>query len=134
MTLELAITNQLKLNIALAALITENGKFKCFPGGKVPDWVTDKYISFFRVSGGEFHNIPAKYPRYQFSCFAKDYATARKMAEAIKDTFKRFKGTLGGADGVPILQGVFEGDQDLYENDTGFFHIPVDIKFLYREA
>jgi hypothetical protein len=90
-------------------------------------------LTYIRISGPEHHDIDVSYPRFQISCWAKSYAEAKGLADEVKAAFQRFKGVMGGAQGVEVIQGVFMNDLDLYDNETQVYHIPVDIKLIHRK-
>lgn len=88
-------------------------------------------ISYLRISGPEHHNIDVAFPRFQISAWAATYNEAKTLGNEIKAAFQRFKGTMGGAQGVDVIQGVLLNDNDIYESDTRVYHNPVDIKLIH---
>jgi hypothetical protein len=90
-------------------------------------------LTYMRISGLEHHDIEVAYPWFQISCWAKSYSEAKGLANEIKMAFQRFKGKMGGAQGVDVVQGVYLNDRDLYDNETQVYHIPVNIRIIYKE-
>ena len=98
---------------------------------RLPDDVTLPAISFFRVSNSSDPLINKFSPRFQFDVWSKSISEAREIAELIRKTFNRFKGELGGV--TTIKQGVYDNMYELYEKDTGIYHVSVDVFFHYLE-
>lgn len=105
-------------------------KNQVWAGGAAPENAKPPYIVFHRISGGWFQDLPFMNPRYQFSCFAKEYAEAREVAERVAEIFRGFTGIMGNT--FPVAKTVIEGEQDIYESETKLYHIPVDVVFLYQ--
>lgn len=98
--------------------------------GVLPAKPTLPAVSYFEVSGLRYHDIDVAFPRFQFSCFSPRYLEAKNVAKEIRHALQRFKGQIGDTN---VIQGVFENQFELYENDTKLFNIAVDIKIIYRE-
>ncbi len=92
-------------------------------------------VTFFKVSyvgervlGGS--NPKTVRSRFQFSCWAKTYASAKSVAVQIKSALQDYSGTVGGTGGVKILDANPVDERDIYEQDTGVYHVPVDVTIL----
>lgn len=88
-------------------------------------------ITYYRVSGPEHHDKDVAYPRIQLTAWAETYEEAKTVAAEVKAALQRFKGTMG-VPGVVVIQGVFQNDMDLYDNETGVYYVATDIKFIHR--
>lgn len=126
MSFEGDLKNFAAADVALNALIGTR-----FYPGALPENPTYPAVTYFKIDGNRHHNIDVAFPRYQFSCWSPVYLTAQVTATAVRKAFQRYKGIMGS---TQIIQGVYERQGDLYEPDTKLFHIPVDIKFIIREA
>lgn len=100
---------------------------------RLPDNATYPAISFFRVSNPCDHLINRFTPRFQFDAWSLDPEEATEIAGMIRKAFQRFKGTMGGAGGTPIKQGVYDNMLEMYEPDTKLYHVLVDVFFIYLE-
>lgn len=98
----------------------------------LPQNPTYPALTYTKISGDEHHDIPVGYPRYQFSCWANKYSEAKSVAKEVKRIFQRRNEPIGGSSGLPIIQGVYEGDTDLWDFNTKKYHCPVDFMFIYR--
>jgi hypothetical protein len=111
MTIEEAIYSYLSNETGITSLVGS----RIYPV-KLPQNTDYPAITYFRVSGPEHHEKDMAYPRFQFSCWAAEYGTAKGLAAEVKAAFQRFKGTMG-TPGVAVIQGVFLNDLDVYDND-----------------
>ena len=98
-----------------------------------PESVEETCISFSRVSNPKDSKINRYSPRFQFDVWSTSGEEASELAELVDKAFDRFKGVMGGEAGKPIKQGSYENMTELYEEDTGIYHIPVDVFFYYLE-
>lgn len=89
------------------------------------------YVCYYEVSGVAHHDIPVGYPRYQFSVFSKRYLEAKNIAAEIRSILQRYKGQMGG---YRIIQAVWSGSRELYEQDTKLHHVATDFQIIYREV
>lgn len=64
--------------------------------------------------------------RFQISCWAATYAEAIELAERVKAAFGNWHRAYGGT-------AIVQTQADLYEPDTGVYHVPVDVILWYRE-
>jgi hypothetical protein len=91
-------------------------------------------LTYIQVSNPVHHDVDIAYPRMQLSSWAEDYADAKDLFYAVKETMQRYKGVMGGDSGVKVSQVVFLNSFDLYSQGTGIWHIPADYKIIYREV
>lgn len=114
---------------ALYSLV--NGR--CYPI-KLPERATFPALTYFQVSGSE-NNTHDGYDntsinRWQISCWAKTYKEAKELASAVKQQLRAFSGSL-----IYVVRKSTVGNEtDLYEPDTGVYHIPVEFIFLIKEV
>ena len=99
----------------------------------LPQDVDFPALTYFEVSNPVFHDVDIAYPRFQLSSWTKTYLEAKTLRNAIKEVMQRFKGVMGGGSGVKVAQVVFENSFDMYDSETGIYHIPSDYKIIYRE-
>ncbi len=88
-------------------------------------------LTYTTISGDEHHRFDVGFPRYQFSCWANKYSEAKAIANEVKRMFQRRNEPIGGTSGCRIIQGVFEGEVDLWDFNISKYHIPVDFKIIY---
>ncbi len=106
---------------------------RCYPI-KLPERVEFPAITYFEVSGRE-NNTHDGYDmtsvnRWQISCWAKTYKEAKELARAVKQQLRTFSGSLI----YVVKKSILENEMDLYEQDTGIYHIPVEFIFLIKEV
>ena len=95
-----------------------------------PQGVTKPYLVYSKVSPGRDYTHDGhsglSRPRMQVSCYGTTYGSAKAVAvEVIAAMDAWFS---GGVTFAPIA-----GEQDLYEPDTGLYHVPVDFFIHYAE-
>jgi len=127
MTLTTAILKTLKAISELTVIVGAK-----IYSGIAPEGTTASYVCIYEVESQRHHDLDVGYPVYQFSCFSTSYEQSKLMAQLIRYAFQRYKGTLGGAGGVSVIQGVYENETYVYEPDTKLHHVAVNIKFLHR--
>lgn len=88
----------------------------------LPQTPTLPAIVYLRVSGPRVQSHDGdsalQHPRFQFSCWAETYAGALAVAEEVRLALQGL--TTAGV-------GIFENMLDLYDAETGWFQVPVDI-------
>ncbi len=97
----------------------------------LPQNPTYPALTYTMIAGDEHHDIPVAFPRFQFSCWANTYAEAKSVAKEVKQMFQRRNEPIGGSSGCRIIQGVFEGEVDLWDFNIKKFHIPIDMTIIY---
>lgn len=66
---------------------------------------------------------------YQVSCFAKDYSQAVDLADAVRKALEKQSGTFNGVDVEDI---VVEGSNEVFDEDQGVHHIPIDFGLFIK--
>jgi len=132
MNLEEALFAYLKDYAGLKALVST----RIYPL-ILPQPPTLPAVTYFKVSMVNKRTLASpsnvlKQVRIQFSCWANTYSEAKDVAEQVKLALQDFRGEMGGAGGVQVLDGNVINEQDLYETDTGIYHVPVDVLILHE--
>jgi len=96
-----------------------------------PENIKKTCISYFRVDNPKNSLINKYSPRFQFDVWSPNGPEAIEVAELIEKAFDRYKGLMAGT--KPIKQGVYDNTQEFYEEDTGLYHVSVDVFFYYLE-
>jgi hypothetical protein len=96
---------------------------------KLPQSPTLPAVTYFKVSNPRHHDIDVAMPRYQFDIWAESYITARGVADNIRKALQRESGTWTG---IRVIQAVYLGETDMYEDDTELYHVAQDYKIIYR--
>lgn len=130
MKIEEALYTYLKSHTGLSALVGS----RIYPL-KLPQNPTLPAVVYVKVSyAGEramgTGNPRASRARFQFSCFAQSYASAKDVAEQVKLALQDYSGLMGG--GVTVLDTNVVGEVDVFEPDTGLYHVPVDVLLIHR--
>lgn len=68
--------------------------------------------------------------RYQFSCIAMDYLTAKKLSQAVRQALGRLSGTIGS---TAILDCSLISERDLYNSVSLEFRTDLDFQIWHRE-
>jgi len=132
MYVEHALLKHLLAQSALAALVGEKIYYV-----NAPQEVASPYVVFFKVSAvretsltGTSHLVNS---RFQFSIFSETYYQAKQIAEQIQLALQdKNNEVIGGTGGVRVsIQ--YDNEQDLYDPETGFYHIPVEYLIYYNE-
>jgi hypothetical protein len=94
-------------------------------------------ITYQFISNPQHHAIPVGFPRIQTTCWAESHQAARELAAAVTDACQRFKGLMGGAGGITVINVKFEDDRDLTEQPAPvdgrrLYQVPVDFKVIHR--
>ena len=124
MTIEQAIKNFLLTKIGITDLVGNRIYYSTLPQSP-----TYPAISFFRVSNIRQHDLDVGSIYYQFDVWTLTYIQGVELANEIRLALQREKGTMSG---VPIIQGVYQNEDDGYEPDTKLYHIACDYKIIYR--
>lgn len=133
MKIEEALFSHLKSHAGLSALVGTRIYPQIMPQG-----VTMPAVTYQKISGPReySHGGPSElaHPRFQLSCWAKNYSTAKDIAEQVRLALQAYRGTMGGAGGVTVYGAFLENEIDLYESDTRLYHIPVDFSIWHKEV
>ena len=122
-------SNDLRAYLLAQGSLTELIGNRLYPS-VAPEKTPTPYVTYFEVSSYGSHDLPIAFPRYQFSVFDTRYLTAKNVAAELRSILQRYKGRMGN---TRVIQGVWEGGRELYEQDTGLHHIPTDFRMIYRE-
>jgi len=97
-----------------------------YGGGRAAS-VTPPYIVFFVVSENRLYahdgEVGLSRPRVQVSCFADTYTGAVDLAGEVIAELESW---------AEVSHAMQDNEQDLYEEDTGLYHIPLDFFIGYR--
>ena len=91
-------------------------------------------LVFFVVSDVplECHDGPSRlsFAHVQFSCFAKRYADARALRDALKALLESFTGPLAPG-GTQIGNARWMSDHDSFESSTRVYHVICELELQY---
>jgi len=101
---------------------------------KLPQNPTYPAVTYFKVSNARHHDLDVAMPRYQFDVWMdatiqNSYLTARRVADNIRKALQRESGNWSG---ISVIQAVYLGETDLYEENTELYHVAQDYKVIYR--
>lgn len=123
MSIETDLYTQLSTHAGLTALVST----KIYPV-LAPQKVDLPYCVYLKVSNVRqyshqgFSNLERV--RLQISCFAKTYSTAKDVAAQVIAAMEAWSAS--------SVQAVIpDGEEDLYEEDTETYHIPLDFIVWY---
>ena len=68
--------------------------------------------------------------RYQFSCMAMDYKTAKQLSQAVRQALNRISGAIGG---TVTLDSSLISERDLYNSVALEFRTDLDFEIWHRE-
>lgn len=92
------------------------------------------YIVFFKVSGAREHSHDGAshlaHPRFQFSVFADTYLEAKEITQAIQSVLQAYTGE---SEGIQIQSCLYINEVDMYESQTGLFHVASDYEIYHSE-
>ncbi len=131
MLLEAAIYSQLSTYAGLAALTGTRIYPLLLPQDPTLPAVTYQTIS--RV----MEEVRGAGPRYaetrvQIDCWAASYSSAKAVAEQVRAALQDYTGTMGGAGGVPVLDGDMTSETDVYEPDALLHRVMVEALITHR--
>lgn len=133
MYIETALKQHLLSKTALTALVGQRVYFQ----GEVPQTENDCYIVFFKVSTVREHDYSGSAQlarsRFQFSIFSDSYYEAKQIAEQVQVALQGVTGNIGNSPYVHIGSCIYDNEQDLYETDTGLYHIACDYLIAYTD-
>src|SRR4030042_6919237 len=116
MTIEQAIKNFLLTKTGITDLTTVNRiNYGVLPQGSAYPWLT-----FFRISKNNEHDIDKADIYFQFDSWALTYIGAIELADEVRKALQREKGIFSG---ISIIQGVYQNEDYNYEPDTKLHHI-----------
>ena len=98
---------------------------RVYGGGRAPQGTDTPYIVFFMVSNNRRYSLEGHAnltrTRIQVSCYGSSYQEASDLAEEVTEL-------LEGWEGKYVVQ---DNKQDLYEEEAGVYHVPVDFFIGY---
>lgn len=69
--------------------------------------------------------------RFQFSCMAMDYKTAKQLSQAVRQALNRISGAIGS--GTVILDSSLINERDMYNPTSLEFRTDLDFEIWHRE-
>ena len=99
---------------------------------KAPQGVIPPYLTYAKVSNSRKYILSGysgdSEARMQINCIGKTYSEAKLLAQQLIKTLETWPN-------ANSIQSVFnENEIDMYDEDTGFYQIPVDFIINYKEA
>jgi len=85
-------------------------------------------LSFSKISN-KYKQI-AGVPRFQISCWTEDYLECQNLKQVVETALDGYAGTISG---ITIIRIIPLEAPDLYESETGVYHIPYDFKVIYKK-
>lgn len=132
MHIEQALQKHMEAQPDLAALVGG-----CIYYVRAPQDVQSPYLVFFKVSASRPHSHQGAsglaLARFQCSCFAETYYSAKQLAWQLQGALQGFSGIMGGEVGVEVGGCFYDNEQDQYEPQTGLYHVAVDYLVWHRE-
>lgn len=98
----------------------------------LPQPPTFPAVTYAKVSHSHVRDLSGvaySISRFQFSCFAATYSGAKAVANEIKRALQDFVGVVGG---YRFLDADGANEIDIYESDSGIYHVPVDVIITYK--
>ena len=129
----MTIEEALKIYLFSQTLITDIVGSRIYPM-ILPQDTEYPALTYFQVSNPVQHEVDIAYPRFQISNWAETYAEVKALLNAGKEVLQRYKGMMGGGSGIKVTQIIFLNSFDIYDPETGIYHIPADYKIIYREV
>lgn len=71
---------------------------------------------------------------FQLDTWAKTYAEAEELAQAVRAALTDFVGTMGGSPGVYVSDVALENDFDLSDLEPGLFRVSMDFLVSHAET
>jgi len=129
MTIEQAIDTALKDSSELAALVDDRVYY-----GKALQGTESPFVEHQQISDPPIPQLPFRRPRWQFSCWAEQPDQAKAIARIIRNLFSRYKGVMGGTEGVIVKQGADNDTRPYQDPQTNLWNALVEIYFIHREG
>jgi uncharacterized protein DUF3168 len=122
--IEAGLFTLLSTNAGISALVAT----RIYPL-RIPEGATLPAVAYHKVTGPRTHSkdgdMSLSHPRFQVTCWAKDYSDAKAVRDAVIAALDGFTdgGTMGG---VVVDQVIVENDLDLLDNQTLEFGASID--------
>lgn len=99
-----------------------------------PTYPAITYLKVSRVGGRAMKSTNPRHirARFQFSCWATSYSSAKAVAVQVQTALQDYNGVMGGSGGVTVLDSEPINELDIYEPDTKLYHVPIDIMIWHR--
>ena len=102
---------------------------------KLPQKPTLPAITYRKISGPRIQTHDGAsglaHPRIQISCWAETYLAAKQLAEEVRQDLDGFSGAMGA---THVGSMFLSNETDLYDPETGRWHIPVDFILFHDET
>lgn len=134
MLIEEALFSYLSTNAGVSALVSTRIYPMTIPQDKALPAVAYQRVGGLRVLA---HDNSAKLAggRWQFTCQAESYDTAKDVAAAIRAALHGYRGLMGGVSGVQVDGAQAVSEIDGYGMASTVFTVRLDVELLvYREA
>ncbi len=126
MELSEALYSYLSGYAGLTALV-EN---RIYPPSGASQKAKAPYVVYQKISDPQLHSSGSDngpfLPRYQFSCYGRNYDEACDVAAQIRAALRDYTGLMGGEEGVMIQRSFLEDETDLYDENTERCGVAVD--------
>jgi len=99
-----------------------------------PQGVTDPYVVYRRISTSRLSNLGADTTMavmiLEIVAWSKNKDTAASVAVQIRAAFQRYSGTNSS---IVFEDAYIINEEDFYDPETLYFHIPIDFEIWHRE-
>lgn len=129
----------LKVQPEIAAIIGEGEFARIFPG-KMPQDTNLPAIVYTKISGvreishgdggQNSGNSHLAHPRFQFTCWGKEYLTAKQLAQKLLKVLHAFNGVMVD---VPVQSVIVENELDDLDDETNLFSTIIDATIWHQE-
>jgi len=127
--IEDAIFTRLTTHAGLSALIGTRAYPLQAPQNAATPFLVYQRVSAQRISAMGNDTGLAR-GRFQVSCFASTYSSAKDVAAQARAALQRWRGTVNG---TTIQDTYFENDVDVYNPGTLIYHVAIDVEIIYEE-
>jgi len=131
MLIEEALFAHLKAHAGLSALIGTRIYPLVLPQNPTLPAITYQKISRVGERAMSSPTPRVARARFQISCWGTSYASVKDVAEQVKAALQDYSGLMGGSGGVQVLDVNVANEQDIYEPDTGIYHLSVDVMIYH---
>ena len=132
-TIEEGLVNKLINNTALKALIGDRVYALTLAQNTVLPAIVYQRISTWRAMTLDQGAGGLSNPRFQFTIYAASYASAKAVADALRNALLGYRGWVGKTSNVQIHGILSEGEFDSYEPEADVYYTTVDYKVSHKE-